>query len=533
MQEGCKYKHEIPPDDETRLAIGVRTYPTWPREDPVTAPRPPPLKAWQVPPVSKPDIKQSWRRHEAKGAAQVELPGPQRSPQHVTPPQASGPVPMFTHPLPGSFSPAVTSGSRQPTNAQSGPVQHISPANAAQHFPSYVNHAKQQSSHAQAGMPEFTRGHGQFQTQPTTTAGSYNNQPTNLTPQLQSMSLTNNIQNRPVAILQPPSRPSPRGNKQAPAPPPGKGNPFTQRVSSGTPSQPQNNAHASATPANSFKSGASKSSHAPGPSTAAVQTTVPPPYMPIFMKARPKTAEALTGTISSQPSGEAFEQHSSTSDTGSNSTSGSAAHGQGTASPTHNGSNNAASSTSHVNTPGSSNNTIHGASNVNSVIEQREHASVASGTRTATHATGNRNPSGNSFGNSRFSFSGLDPAIIATARTHAPVSVKGRGPILFNPYAQDESNGKAATSEHGSIANSFADVRSPTFSPPPIHRRMFRAPGEEEFVANPLEDAHTKSDRTTKKHVGSNGSAKGRKTSHPSKHHGRPQNQSNNGDYLG
>ena len=34
MQQGCRFLHVIPPDEKTRLAIGIRDYPTWPREDP-------------------------------------------------------------------------------------------------------------------------------------------------------------------------------------------------------------------------------------------------------------------------------------------------------------------------------------------------------------------------------------------------------------------------------------------------------------------------------------------------------------------
>ena len=82
MQEGCKFKHEIPPDDDTRLAIGVRTYPTWPREDPVESPRPS-----KASPSLKSGLQQSWRRHDAGQPASASPPSAKSAqrPEVVTP----------------------------------------------------------------------------------------------------------------------------------------------------------------------------------------------------------------------------------------------------------------------------------------------------------------------------------------------------------------------------------------------------------------------------------------------------------------
>ena len=65
-QQGCKFIHEIPPDLETRLAIGLRDYPTWMREDPTP---PKSAKASQVDKMQE----ATWRRGMAQDN-QRELP---------------------------------------------------------------------------------------------------------------------------------------------------------------------------------------------------------------------------------------------------------------------------------------------------------------------------------------------------------------------------------------------------------------------------------------------------------------------------
>ena len=54
MQEGCKYKHEIPIDEETRRAIGFREPPNWPREELSTPTKPAAA------------LSQPWRRQDGK-----------------------------------------------------------------------------------------------------------------------------------------------------------------------------------------------------------------------------------------------------------------------------------------------------------------------------------------------------------------------------------------------------------------------------------------------------------------------------------
>ena len=58
MQEGCKFSHEIPEDEETRIAMGFRTFPTWMRDDPT----PPPLPPKPFQPIRVPES--NWRRGE-------------------------------------------------------------------------------------------------------------------------------------------------------------------------------------------------------------------------------------------------------------------------------------------------------------------------------------------------------------------------------------------------------------------------------------------------------------------------------------
>ena len=54
-QQGCKFLHEIPQDQDTRLAIGIRDYPTWMQEDPTP---PKSLKASSVDRMQE----ATWRR---------------------------------------------------------------------------------------------------------------------------------------------------------------------------------------------------------------------------------------------------------------------------------------------------------------------------------------------------------------------------------------------------------------------------------------------------------------------------------------
>ena len=462
MQEGCKYKHEIPPDDETRLAIGVRTYPTWPREDPVTAPRPPPIKVFQV---LKPEIQGSWRRQEAADA-QVKSSGSQKTFLRTAPLESSVPNSGSSQTQSSASPPAKFSGSRQPMNLPSRPPPQIAAANADQHFPSYANHSVQQNARAQDGRPVIVRDSAQFRAAAATTAGSHSGQSTHIAPQPlhpQPASLFTKINPRPATMQQSTGHLSTAqpeaGKMQILSPPKYKANPFAQRTASGLQSQANGNAHNDSV------------SDVRSANLKARTSSSPPPYMPI---------QASNGM--SDGNGQPLSA------------------GRRVTASTHNGGDNADSSSSHINTPVSSSNNgiVQANDNADNNLENDSANPRAPATTTSTVGT---NPPRISGFKGRFSLSGMDPAIIHESRGRTPVSIKARDSRLFDPNAPSDFKSNNAASESESHHNSHQTSRSALDSPPPVHRRLFRAPGEEEFVVNSTEDASAKPPRSIKKHA--------------------------------
>lgn len=165
MQEGCKYKHEIPPDDDTRLAIGVRTYPTWQREDPVELPRP--VKTSEV---QKPALQQSWRRQDHRGP-RPETSAPENSSQRPVPPQGltnDGDNPQTQAATPSQVLPATSSGSSTQKQPMHRATQHNDYLDTSQ--PTVApNHKVQKFPHGQAGNHRYHNAEGHYQSGSTTT----------------------------------------------------------------------------------------------------------------------------------------------------------------------------------------------------------------------------------------------------------------------------------------------------------------------------------------------------------------------------
>ena len=153
MQEGCKYLHEIPPDENTRLAIGVRTYPTWFREDPTLPPR---SIKWQGPAAA---LQQSWRR-QVSNQLQAELPeapkhghGHGRSRSPIAAPVPRSGQNKSNDLLNGSNgAPAATSTQAPALYPQTNlfPTQGQSTlfSSQQQHFPSQASSSGQQAPHS-------------------------------------------------------------------------------------------------------------------------------------------------------------------------------------------------------------------------------------------------------------------------------------------------------------------------------------------------------------------------------------------------
>ena len=133
MQEGCKYKHEIPKDEETRRAIGFREFPNWPKEEmpirPATA------------------LHKSWRRQDGKH----EFPG------------ASGPSnrgvasPAAANSTSKVLPPGNSQPSAGPSTQAAAPNLHYNPnvngfTAPHQHFPTHANHMAQQRPFSQGGQ---------------------------------------------------------------------------------------------------------------------------------------------------------------------------------------------------------------------------------------------------------------------------------------------------------------------------------------------------------------------------------------------
>ena len=156
MQEGCKYKHEIPKDEETRRAIGFREFPNWPREE---------LPARPVPAINK-----SWRRQDGK---------PQDGkPQDVKPelPRAPGPSNRGVQSSAAAHGtsktlarvnsqPSAGASNQAAANAQYYPNV-TAFASPPQHFPTHANHTTQQHPFSQGAQSFLGNGTGENHHQP-------------------------------------------------------------------------------------------------------------------------------------------------------------------------------------------------------------------------------------------------------------------------------------------------------------------------------------------------------------------------------
>ena len=135
MQEGCKYKHEIPKDEETRRAIGFREFPNWPREEL-------PIQTKAAPALHKP-----WRRQDGKS----EFPRPSGHSSRM----ANSPATVHGTPKPMARGNNQTSTGVAPHGPTANTQYNPNPAAFAappQHFPTYANHMAQQRSLSQGGQ---------------------------------------------------------------------------------------------------------------------------------------------------------------------------------------------------------------------------------------------------------------------------------------------------------------------------------------------------------------------------------------------
>ena len=160
MQEGCKYKHEIPKDEDTRRAIGFREFPNWPREEL-------PIQTKHAPALHKP-----WRRQNGK-------------PEHSSVPSPSNRAvvsPAAAHSTP----PTSARGNSQasagtPTKGPATNTQYTPNATAFaaphQHFPTHAPHMTQQRLFSQGSQSYLGNGAAEnYQQRPAqnTSPPSYN-----------------------------------------------------------------------------------------------------------------------------------------------------------------------------------------------------------------------------------------------------------------------------------------------------------------------------------------------------------------------
>lgn len=492
MQEGCRYKHEIPPDDETRLAIGVRTYPTWPREDPTPPPRP--AKAWQG---QKPALQQSWRRQDGRGP-QAELLGLHKGVDRPDVP--STPAPSSTR---------SQSGSSQPIRNGSKPLLHTAMPTTPQPATS-ASHVSRQQSHGQASTSGLINGKGSFQAAAPTAAESFNRQSTHIASHAtcnQSASTGANAF-QPSLSRQPfTSRPAPtmqasNKNTQATVPPPTKGSPSTQHASHISYAQINSNGLSNKSlgyqfghtagdkktgPTDRFSFGTKGLTKTSGPSIETARSTNAPPYMPTHIQ-----DGQSKGAQTNYPPTLSYDNHSFATSSSTRGNTSVITHG-----------NDPTSSSSRINTPTTTNSNAANPSQNTSSVNDNVHPTVSSDIR--THATANIN--GHSHGKRKsdgLSFFDSKDSL----RAQTPGSVNGS---VFG-----KSNAK--------FQNPFSPAPC---SPQPFHRRMFCEPGQAEYVANSIEDVHTKPQRTIKKH--SNGSVHGKGKPHGGKapHAGKGVNHGN------
>lgn len=169
MQEGCKFKHEIPEDEEMRRAIGFRAPPVWPRDEAGDVPTSPIRPAGGI--HAKPAVtQQAWRR-QGNNPGKVELPGAPNNSNRPAPqatPTASGPA--FAH-SPSNL--AVQSlGTNTQYDAHAAYGATAFPA-ALPHFPSQSGHMTQHLPSHQAAQSFFNGTNAGHQSAFTGAAESY------------------------------------------------------------------------------------------------------------------------------------------------------------------------------------------------------------------------------------------------------------------------------------------------------------------------------------------------------------------------
>lgn len=471
MQEGCKYKHEIPPDDETRLAIGVRTYPSWPREDPTPPPRP--VKTPQGP---KPAYQQSWRRQEARG--------PQSDSTGVQTGTGRPDVPS----TPAHNSTRAQSDSSQPRQNGYKPLRFTSLANAPQPATN-TDKGSQKQSHGQAIASSLVTVKGSLPMAVPTAAQSFKHQPAHIVshaPINKSASLGAHARefipsNYPSMSPFAHTLQASKQNTQTTFPPHSNGIAHTQRANNN--SHAQMNSVRSSNDSWAFRFaqtprdqsidhanfGTKDSVHTHGPSTETVPQNNPPPYMPTHIM-----SEQSEDTQKHYPATLSYDNHAFA-------TSGSA---RGNTFPITHG-NDTATSSSRVNTPATTNsNAAPLFENSSSVDHNNVHAAIGSDIRAHSHMNSHLDSKLKRDAPSFFDGNG-------SVGAQTPTSVRG---IVFG-----KSNARSE--------NPFSPVPP---SPQPFHRRRFCEPGQAEYVANPIEDEQAKPQRTIKKHTSGSVQGKGK-----------------------
>ena len=161
MQEGCRYKHEIPKDPETRRAIGFREFPNWPREEL-------PINTKPAPALHKP-----WRRQDGRH----ERPGAQGPPNRaVASPATAHGTPIVPARGNGRASAGVSTQGPA-TNTQYNPNATAFSA-PHQHFPTHVNHMVPQRPFFQGSSGNLSpRSYNQFASQTMNGGGSGSSSP--------------------------------------------------------------------------------------------------------------------------------------------------------------------------------------------------------------------------------------------------------------------------------------------------------------------------------------------------------------------
>ncbi len=209
MQAGCKYKHEIPKDEETRRAIGFREFPTWPREE----------LPFQSKPASA--IHKPWRRQDGK----AEFPGtaspanhrvtsPAAVAAHGTPknlaqrnshasagisPQGPTTTPQFNPPQ-GPATTTQFNSPQGPTTTKQFNPNAMAFSAPHQHFPNHNNHMAQQRQVSQSFL-----GNGAAENTP----ANYQQRPAqnNISPSLYNQSTSHVVNDSRTGSSSPPKQP--------------------------------------------------------------------------------------------------------------------------------------------------------------------------------------------------------------------------------------------------------------------------------------------------------------------------------------